>query len=306
MKLEELSTKNKNYINGKIAYLIDDFIRKNRVWSEEQIFENVIKTISKILESGQHKVYYDKSWDSKDADSWMLTIEGKILIKNRVESKLKNYKTIAEKISPILERVKFGFKKVEHLDFEISYGRKYGIARMSKNELNNLKAKPWTVEHFENQLIQNYNVNLNQLYANLCTSHLEILFKDYWIKNFYSKKSNPVLIPEFAGPGWRFYYKKDQNGNIYRNEEDTSKVPSRVRSVNFRFDFLILNSLKNKGIIIELDGFNYHKEKNDQIKDSIKRNVAAEIGLPIKVFTSDRIIDDIDNCFLEISDYMNI
>lgn len=306
MKFERISDENRNYINGRLAYLIDDFIRKNKVWSEQQIYEKVIQEISELVKKGLHKIYYNTNWTSKEADNWLLSTEGKMLIHERIAPKYKTQKKIADRISPILERVRFGFKNVENKDFEISYGRKNGISRMSKDELLKLNFTPWSIKHFENQLFSKYKIKLPVLLDTLCESFLEKRFKDYWLKNFYGKETNPALIPEFAGLGYRFYYKKDEEGNIYRNEDDTLKIPSRVRSSNFRFDFLLINSFKSKAVILELDSFAFHKEKNDQIRDSIKRNAAAEIGIPIVVFTSDRIKNDIKGCFDEIKDYLSV
>ena len=61
--------------------------------------------------------------------------------------------------------------------------------------------------------------------------------------------------------------------------------------------FLFRIRRKKKAAFIELDGHEFHKTKPQRVVDSIKRNHAAKIGLPVIVFTGTKLTENIEACF---------
>jgi very-short-patch-repair endonuclease len=55
---------------------------------------------------------------------------------------------------------------------------------------------------------------------------------------------------------------------------------------------------------VELDGFEYHKTREQQTIDSIKRNNASALGISLLTYTSKRINEDINAVFREIDIFL--
>lgn len=287
---------------------MDVNIRNKLVWSPDQMYYDFVEKISNNIKNKKFVYHYDKNyeptWCSEKIDKWLISLKAKERIYEQINRKYLKDEKIAKNKNPIFEQIRFGFKKLNNV-YEITYGRKNGQGKLKLKDFDNIPFIPWTIEHLENELDNIYKTNLKTCLKTFSTSHLEILFYKYWLNNYYSNKNNPALIPEFCGTNFWFYYKRDNNDKIYLvNDVNYSEDYGRIFFVNFRFDFLLINSLRNKAIIIELDGFETHKTSEQQIIDSIKRNVSAEINIPIKIFTSNRIKEDIKSCYKEISDYL--
>lgn len=101
-----------------------------------------------------------------------------------------------------------------------------------------------------------------------------------------------------------YYYNYENNNYSSRQEIPYKEIISPIKSINFRYDFLVINFQKQKIAFIELDGFEFHKTREQQTIDSIKRNTASKLGIPILTFTSKRINDDIEAVFKELDLYL--
>lgn len=190
--------------------------------------------------------------------------------------------------------------------FDINFGLKDGHNFIETNELKNLSVIPWTIEHVNNELDEKYDTNIVECLNKLSTSHLEKIFIEYWTKHYY-QDNNPAIIPEICGLRSKFYYYK-YGGNIYTTKKE---LPSNyienlneLKNVNFRYDFLVANFKKQKVAFIELDGFEFHKSRQQQTIDSIKRNTCSLANISLLSFTSKRITEDIDAVFKELDDYL--
>lgn len=114
------------------------------------------------------------------------------------------------------------------------------------------------------------------------------------------------MIPEICGFRAKFWY-YECKGYVYASHKELPVVddPSDIKPKNFRFDFFVSNTKKKKkAVLIELDGHEHHKTKAQRIIDSIKRNEAASLGIPVVVFTGTQLHADIEACFASIDDIL--
>lgn len=306
MQYESFDKRSQNYLNGKIAQFMDAYIRQHKVWTPEQMLEAFIEKMHEIVLSGECRVDYEEGievWSSEISDSWLFSADGQALAFDRMQKKYEKNKPIARANSPIVERVRFGLSWDQSKYFDISFGLKQGSPNyIETTELEKYPHKPWVVSHVEQQLNDIYGVNLSIALELLSTSAIEQAFYKHWLKNYYASDS-PALIPEVCGFRSRFWY-LEYKGNVYASDQDLPPVddPNNVKFKNFRFDFLVSNTRKNKAIFIELDGHEFHKTKPQRIVDSIKRNEAAKFGIPVVVFTGTQIHADIAACFAAIDE----
>jgi len=243
-------------------------------------------------------------WNSEASDHWLLSTHGQELALERMQKKYEKDKPVAKANSPIVERVRFGLGWDESKFFDISFGLKDGYNFVETEELKKYPHKPWVVNHVEQQLKDQYGTSLPEVLTLLSTSPIEKAFYEYWLNNYYTDK-NPALIPEICGFRAKFWY-LEYKGYAYASHQDLPTVddPNNVKSKNFRFDFFVSNTKKKKAILIELDGHEHHKTKSQRIIDSIKRNEAAALGIPVVVFTGTQIHANVAACFASIDEIL--
>ena len=305
----------KNFLNGKIAQFIDVYIRKNKVWSVEQIHTEFLEKINSEIKNGDYLIdpKYENiiTLENKQilekkllALNWLTTENGKVLTLERFNQKLQNTKIIAERKSPIIDRVSFGLKWDENLFYEINYGRKSKYSYLQSKELEKVDINPWTIKHVNSELAEKYDCNILNCLDKLSTSYLENKFVEYWKQNYYSE-NKPALIPEVCGLSSKFYYFKYKDNIYTQKSEILEETTERVNIVNFRYDFLIVNFKNQKIAFIELDGFENHKTRTQQTIDSIKRNNASKNKIVLFTFTSRRINEDIKSVFNELESFLD-
>ncbi len=90
-------------------------------------------------------------------------------------------------------------------------------------------------------------------------------------------------MPEVCGSKIQFYCYKDKS-NIYYSDFKDGRTP-----VNVRYDFGLINFKKQKMILIELDGHDYHEAKPDRKNDSVKRTIGVNDGWQVLVFTGSKV-----------------
>lgn len=307
MEYASLDKRNKNYLNGKIAQFMDAYIRQHKVWTPEQMLDSLVEKMQETVAKGQFAAEFDGSvevWNSEVSDRWLLSDHGQDLALERMQKKYVKDKPVAKANSPIVERVRFGLGWDEAKFFDISFGLKGGYNFIETIELKKYPYKPWVVSHVEQQLNDLYGTNLSEALEVLSTSPIEKTFYKYWLENYY-EDNNPALIPEVCGFRAKFWY-LEYKGYVYATYPDLPPVedPNNVKHKNFRFDFFISNTKKNKAIFIELDGHEHHKTKPQRIIDSIKRNEAAKLDIPVVVFTGTQIQADIAACFSSIDEIL--
>ena len=304
----------KNFLNGKISQFIDVYIRKNKVWSAEQIHTEFLEKVNSEIKNGDYLI--DPKYESLVSEEnkqivekkivalkWLTTENGKILTLERFNQKIQNTKIIADRKSPIVDRVTFGLKWDEKLFFEINYGRKGKYSYLKSKELEMIDVIPWTIKHLNLELIEKYNCNILDCLEKLSTSYLETKFVEYWKQNYYFEEK-PAIIPEVCGLSSRFYYFTHKDNIYSQKSEILEEITERVNIVNFRYDFLIVNFKTQKIAFIELDGFENHKTRKQQTIDSIKRNNASKNKIVLFTFTSKRINEDIKSVFNELQTFL--
>jgi hypothetical protein len=300
----------KNFLNGKLSQYMDAYIRQHKVWTPEQMLSDFNDKVQTQLENDDYlpdpKHAEHSTLESEhflrirlDAVKWLITENGKEFSLSRFTKKYVKNKPVADRKSPIVERIRFGLKWDEKQYYDINFGLKEQFRFKETSELENIKYSPWTVEHVNSELNEKYDCDIKECFDKLSTSFLEKEFINYWSKNFYSK-SNPCLIPEVCGFRANFYYFTYKDNIYSKKTEILEEIISPVKPVNFRYDFLIANFKKQKIAFIELDGFEFHKTRQQQTIDSIKRNTASKNNVSLFTFTSKRIKEDIESVFSEL------
>ena len=308
MEYNSLGNRDKNYINGKISQFMDAYIRQYKVWTPEQALEAFVEKLAEIVGKEAFNKQYENGmviWTSEVADTWLLSDESRTLAYVRMNKKYEKDKPIARANSPIMERVRFGYSWEKSKFFDISFGLKDGFNFIGTEDLKKYPFRPWTISHVEQALNQIYGISLPDVFRLLSVSHIEQAFYEYWLENYYSEKENPALIPEVCGFRAKFYY-YEYDDKIYSSFSEMPHEPifPEAKSVNFRYDFFVSNCKRNKAVLVELDGHEFHKTKPQRIIDSIKRNEAAKLGLPVIVLTGTKLQEDMASCFSSINDIL--
>ena len=304
----------KNILNGKISQFMDAYIRQHKVWTPVQMQSDFSEKVTKEIKNGdyipdpkyiqyltpENKIYLEKKLEIM---TWLTTENGKTMSLNKFTQKYIKDKPIADRNSPIIERVRFGLKWDEKSFYDINFGLKEFFSFKETSALQNLRYLPWTVEHVNSELKEKYNCNIEDCLDKLSTSFLEKKFVEYWKLNF-NLKDNPALITEVCGFRSGFYY-YTYNENVYtQKSEIKEKITVPIKNVNFRYDFLVVNFKNQKIAFIELDGFEHHKTRQQQTIDSVKRNNASKNKIALFTFTSKRINEDIKAVFNELELYL--
>lgn len=308
MNFLDLLKKEQNHLNGKIGKYMDDFIRRNQLWTPKQMFEQFMLQIENEIIHEDYTIFNPNKPDElsmKKAVNWLTTRDGEELVIKRMTKKFEKDIDVVDQKKPMIERVSFGKRWSPDEFYTINFGLKTGVGYIPMEEFKNLRDIPWTVEFINNELSK-YNKTLTDVLTQLCESPLEKIFSDFWLKNI-CKNDSPALIPEVCGFRRLFYY-YEFKGENYRTRQEIPRQNqdkwSSVKSHNFRYDFALINYKRQKIGFIELDGFEYHKSRPAQTKDSIKRNHAMRINCNLFNFTSKRINDDIESVFNEIEDFV--
>src|SRR5690606_22096469 len=169
--------------------------------------------------------------------------------------------------------------------------------KTSFDDLEKVPYEPWTIRHINDYLSYYHDKELPEILSSLSNSPIEESFYLYWLDHFYGKDNNPGLFPQ-VNIGEIF----SADGQYYQSREEVRFRPSRT--VTPRFDFCVINVEKQKKLIIELDGHQYHHRKKDRIRDSVKRTAALRNGWIIQSFTGSQIYRNIQSCFESIKDFL--
>ncbi len=309
MKYSDLDKRYKHFVNGKISQYMDAYIRQHKVWTPEQMHIDFFLMVDVENSRSEYTRYFEKgieTWTSEYPMKWLTSKEGKELALEKFKLKYEKDKPIADRKSPLIERVRFGFRWADSKYFDLNFGLKNGYNFIDTKALEKLQLIPWSIEHVNKQLREKYGCDLIHCLNELSLSHLERKFAQYWIQNYYSDK-NPAMIPEVCALRPQFYYYEYKDG-IYSSIDELpvnyAQNQSQIKNVNYRYDFLVANFKRQKIAFIELDGFEHHKTREQQTIDSIKRNNASSVGISLLTFTSKSINEDIDAVFREVDVFL--
>ena len=301
MKYEELNPSQKSHVNGVLSKFMDVYIRNNLIWTPEQMYVAFLNKIKEEHKNGYYGMlrYENGTYTEpfRVGSAWLETDEAREYILNKFTTKYNKNNKLARKDSPLVERLRFGLRWDDSKFFDINYGLKNGSDFEKTDIVENLSVIPWSVEHVENELNEKYIIGLEYVFNLLCESPIEKIFYERWLERFHGNKKNPALVPEVCGTRNMYYCFKDSNGRYSLEYTDDAK------SVNVRFDFSVINYRKQKMLLIELDGHDYHKTKDQRINDSIKRSIATKNGWQLNVITGTQIHQNIDGVFDMMEDY---
>ncbi|WP_422133969.1 DUF2726 domain-containing protein [Endozoicomonas sp. ALD040] len=258
-------------LNGSLSAFCDKAFRTDKIWSSEQLLEIYIKS----RDDSYHAI---TTSDLANPEIQNFAIK---YLQRRLESHTRNEKALL-----IGSAFSFcGNKKVSDIRYGWRLNTPNGTQRMKKSELPDIE-DAFTVNHV-NQYIpaMGHYTDIVSLLNGISTSHIEKIFYKAWIERFYSQET-PALIPEVH----RFSLGNESAyGRSFTYDEHT-RNPKKGR-----MDYLVYNAKQEIVYFIELDGHQTHKTKEQRRIDAIKRNIAAEAGIPTIVLTSQMILDDLEN-----------
>lgn len=302
MDYNELTTKEKQSVNGKIAQYMDVYIRQNKVWTPEQMCIDFLNEKKKECSSKWFATITDsvRRKTLENSLSWLLSPIGQKHVLERMNNKYIKDNDIALRESPIAERVRFG-QWPGNL-YDISYGLKgsSGFNRMTTEELRLINYSAWTVEHVEDVLQRKYNKHLREIYNELPLNHYEIDFSDYWFNNLYSL-NKPALLPFINGLRPSFYC-LEYNGKFYKNfnEIGIDSFDPNIKSIRFRFDFMLVNTFSKKSCFIDITPDTFPVNEKDKSLSTIKQCEAKENGFEYILLRQIEIKDSLSVCFSKI------
>jgi hypothetical protein len=322
--MKNLNQAQKHRYGGLTGSFMDLYIRGNKVWSIDQMLEEINKKTKWIydqynksesyieelkLESKKYTGPGCSNFEVYELAKWMLSGEGQEHTLSRITKKYNKDKELANTISPLVEKLSFGFWWDETSHFEIGFGKidNKRSDKIKSSDLKKIEYIPWSIEHVEIELGKYYQCNLLDIHSLLCESHIEKQFVAFWQEKFYKNKNNPALIPEVCALKGKFFcYEYD--GRTFATCDEIPEEIHRddVRPKSFRLYFFINNVKKQKNSFIELDGHEFHKTKPQRILDSIKRNHVSSLGIPLNVFTGTQLTQNIEACFQQMGDIFSV
>jgi len=306
MEYNELSTKEKQSVNGKIAQYMDVYIRQNKVWTPEQMCFDFLH---------EKNEEYNTKWFATIADgvrrvtlknslSWLISPIGQKYVLERMNNKYIKDNDIAIRENPITERVRFGIWP-DNL-YDISFGLKgtSGFNRMTTEELRSIKYSAWTVEHVEDVLQKKYSKTLRNIYNDLPMIHYEIDFSEYWFDHLYSLHL-PALLPYINGLRPSFYY-LEYKGKLYNNYNEIGiDFNPNIKSVRFIYDFMLVNCFSKKSCLIDIIPDTFPVNEKDKSLIMIKKRQAEENGFEYITFKQIEIKNSLPDCFSNIESKIN-
>lgn len=295
------------HINGVVAKYMDSYVRDHLVWTPEQLCADFVAYLKKLHSRGCYGDYELIDGEiaplHKDGQLWMVSSDANTYLMDKFNRKYEKHKVLARKKAPLFDRIRLGYRWDTTKFYDLNYGLKNGSDYEKADIVEKSTIVPWTMEHVNQQLKSKYNTDLGSVLIELSKSEIEINFYDYWLNMYYSNPLAPALIPEVCGDRVMYYCSK------FRDEyalESLEHWPStdEVKRMNIRFDFAIINWHKQKKLLIELDGHEYHKTVEQRNHDAIKRTIAANRGWQLVVITGTQINRNIDACFSNIKEFL--
>lgn len=312
MNYADFNQQQKWYINGVLGKYMDSYVRNHLIWTPEQMYHDFLA----YLDEAHSKGWYGKRsridgkyvFINETEEKWMASEDAKEHIMTSFRKKYEKNSKLARRKGPMIDRVRFG----KSWDDDESYDINFGLYKGTHNYMNTEIVEgetliPWTIAHVNEQL-KGYDTNLPEVLEQLSKSPIEIKFYKYWLDKYYDENSDlPAIIPEVRGTRNNFYCYKC-NDSYYLKTKDIPRSEREIdtyRSVNIRFDFMIVNWYKQKMLFVELDGHDYHKTVGQRSKDAIKRTIATNSGFQLNVITGHQITRNIEACFDSLDAFLS-
>lgn len=303
MDYSSLPPAQKRHVNGVLAKFMDRYIRTHLIWTPEQMYQAFYDEMVSQHRAGWYgrQEYRDGRWVSlyREGSEWLTTSDALPYIMEKFTTKYEKNKKLARKKSPLIERARFGLRWDEGRFYDINWGLKEMGSFEKMDVVESWMAIPWSIAHVEEELAKKYAVTLRDVLQQLCRSPIERVFYEEWLGRYYEQRQNPALMPEFCGTRQLFYCYEDAEGR-YALEQTPE-----TRAINVRYDFGLVNYEKQKMLLLELDGQEYHKTKDQRLNDAVKRALATNNGWQLNVITGTQVNRDIDGVFRMMEDYFS-
>lgn len=259
-------------IRGSLSAFCDDALRRETIWSPEQL----LQLLSTWVRPG-HTAIEPSDLADPDISSFCLQYFSVRLLDHARHA-----------VPLLIQDVQSyqGNRKVSDIRYgwDVSSG---SGKRIAKSRLAPISSA-FTVAHANSYIgVSGPFRELPYLLEAVSTSYLERLFHHEWQRRYYADDA-PALIPEVH----RFSTAKDGCGQRVFTYLDDHGRPHRGR-----IDFFVYNARAGAAAFIELDGHATHKTVEQRQIDAMKRNVCAEAGVPLHVFTYKDIDTSLDNVF---------
>jgi hypothetical protein len=265
-------------MRGCLSAFCDDVLRKEAIWSSEQL----LQMLGAWVKSGQKAIMPENLADP----------EVFLFCREYLSGRLSEHER--HPVPLVIQDIQSyqGNRKVSDIRYGWDVSGGYG-KRIAKSRLPPISSA-FTVSH-ANQYIRMSGPfqRLMDLLESVSTSYLEKLFYREWYNRYYAEDS-PALIPEVH----RFSTAKDGCGQRAFTYFDDFGRPHRGR-----IDFFVYNAGAGVAAFIEIDGHASHKTVEQRQIDAMKRNVCAEAGVPLHVFTYRDIEASLD-AVMERLDYL--
>ncbi|WP_339797863.1 DUF559 domain-containing protein [Paenibacillus sp. FSL R5-0744] len=311
MKYKDLTQEEKWYVNGVLGKYMDKYVRDHLVWTPEQMYSDFIDYLTKFHEQGWYgKQFFENGvgiYKNKKEELWMVSEGGREHIMDSFTRKYNKNQKLARKKGPLVDRVRLGYRWDNDSFFDFGYGLQSGTHNYKKAEIVEGETLiPWTIAHVNHEL-ERYGTNLEELLIKFSKSPIEKHFYKYWLNNYTDDESLPALVPEVCGTR-EMFWTQTLDGMYYLNMSHIPKNnPKRMdaKATNVRFDFMLVNWYKQKKLLIELDGHDYHKTVEQRSKDAVKRAIATSQGFQLNVFTGTQVTRNVSACFDTIKDFLS-
>ncbi len=165
MKYSDLDKRYKHFLNGKISQYMDAYIRQHKVWTPEQMHADFFLKVEDEISKSEYARYFKdgiETWTSEYPMKWLMSEQGKALALEKFKMKYEKDKPIADRNSPLVERVRFGFRWADSKYFDLSFGLKNGYNFIDTKALENLHLIPWSIKHVNEQLNEKNDEQVNE------------------------------------------------------------------------------------------------------------------------------------------------
>lgn len=273
-----LSPERRNSLQGCLSAFCDIALRKEQIWSPEQLFQ----LLETWIKSGEKAILPGDFQDQELARFCQHYLSQRLLDYSR------------HPVPLLIQDAQSHYNNKKVSDIRYGWDMKTGTGRkMAKSSLPPISTA-FTVAH-ANQYISTSGPfrDLIKLLETTSRSHLERLFYQEWLLRYYAEDA-PALIPEVH----RFSTGKDRCGERSFTYCDDRGFPHKGR-----VDFLVYNARAGVAAFIELDGHASHKTVEQRQIDAMKRNVCAEAEVPLYVFTYQDIEHSMDSVMKRL-DYL--
>jgi hypothetical protein len=308
MDFGDFSKFEQNFLNGKLGVFADKYVRMRIVWTPEQLADDFFQHIADELVA--NIIYLENFNDNRRPGfnpirsmEWLSSAAGHHWILTKATVKYNKDKDVAQKGSPIAERVRFGDRGTK-LFFDINFGLQGANSynRVSTEEYRNIGLVPWTIKHVNHELQTKYGTDLKSILYNLPLNSSMVDITEHWLEQYYGDENNPALLPllkTFRSPFYYYIYKGKYYASADSLGEDRFTPDSQ--SYQYGFDLCVLNFKQQQGVIFDIKDF----LADEKLLKVVLKQVAKEAGVNYHAVSPDDLGTNADRFFKKYANYFN-